>query len=152
MSTTTRRHVIGFSALSVAAFVLLSLAATNAVADNKITVPYRYNAVWSTAVRFIRVDSRYEITDKDKESGYILFVFPGTGAQKRCPASLEVIHSSADETAHHSVTVRVKIASQPSYIEIHLLEQIERKLRAEQGPPQRQHPPRKKKKEEKPTQ
>jgi len=74
----------------------------------------------------------YRITDKDREAGYVLFVYPGDGAVKECAASLELLRV-VDEAGLERVRLQLSIASQPSYIEVHLLDQLEQKIIEEQG-------------------
>ncbi|MCB9556104.1 MAG: hypothetical protein H6707_08370 [Deltaproteobacteria bacterium] len=97
------------------------------------TVDYPLGNVWSTTIRFLRVDRGYRITDKDRETGYILFVYPGKGAVKHCAASLELISVREDE--QQRIRMQLNIDHQASYVEVDLLEQIAKKLRDELGPP-----------------
>jgi len=77
------------------------------------------------------------VKDKDKDAGFILFVYKGDG-EKRETGSLEVVRLP-EGSANGVVRIVVKIANQPSYIEVHLLDGLERKLKSELGDP----PPRK---------
>lgn len=119
----------------VAAVVLAALCASSAPARAKQTkvVAYRYAHVWSAAVRMLRVDRGYKVTDKDRENGYILFVFPGSGAVKRCAGSLELVKLRSRSRGR--IRLQIEIAHQPAYVELHLLDKLERKLRDEIGPP-----------------
>ncbi|MBW2735669.1 MAG: hypothetical protein JRH20_25065 [Deltaproteobacteria bacterium] len=129
--------------LAVAILSLSSLLPLTATAKAEKMLPYSYQAVWSTMIRLIRVDRGYPISDKDKDNGYVLFVFPGSGSVKKCPAALELFQTK-DPTGRDMIRVKLRIAHQPSYIELHFLDALERKLRQERGTP---HPP----KEPKPT-
>ncbi len=106
---------------------------STALAKSSRNLEYRYNTIWSSIIRLLRADLSYKITDRDKDSGYILFVYPGRGAVKQCSASLEVLPIQDEEGSR--IRVQLTIAHQPSYIEIHLLDKLEHKLREEQGPP-----------------
>lgn len=88
-------------------------------------------------MRLLRVDSHYKVTDKDRENGYILFIFPGSGAVKECPASLEVIRLDAPsgDASAPGVKLQLDIEHQPSYVELQLLDRLEQKLEADYGPP-----------------
>lgn len=114
--------------------LLLTLAPLTATAKSKKMLPYSYQTVWSTAIRLIRVDRSYRVTDKDKENGYVLFVFPGRGSVKDCPASLEIF-KARDHTGRDMINLQLNIAHQPSYVELNFLEALERKLRRERGTP-----------------
>lgn len=126
------------------------LTASPALARSERTLDYSYKAVWSTAVRMIRVDRRYPVSDKDKDNGYILFTFPGKGSVKKCAASLELVQTK-DAQGFQQIKLKLRIQHQPSWVELQFLDHLERKLKSEQGPP----PPRrvrkpKKKPERKP--
>ena len=118
-------------ALLVALVICVSSAAQGK--SSKI-LDYRLQTIWSSAIRLLRVDSGYEITEKHRDSGYILFVFPGSGAVKHCPASLEIFPIN-DPRGYERRRLQLNIAHQPKYVELHLLERLERKLREEYGPP-----------------
>lgn len=122
-----------------------------AAAKSTKTLAYRYPVVWSTTIRFLRADRGYKIEDKDKENGYVLFVFPGKGAVKDCAAALELFQIT-DEEGAQKVRLQLNIAHQPSYVEIHLLDQLESKLREERGAPRPEPVPPPKKKEPAPPQ
>ena len=113
--------------------LLVGLAPAAHAKSNK-RLGYRFDTVWSSAVRLIRVDRGYTLKDKDKENGFILFVFPGSGAVKACPASMELVRVRG-QSGEPLIQVQLNIAHQPSYVEIHLLDTLERKLQQEQGPP-----------------
>ncbi|MBK8482319.1 MAG: hypothetical protein IPL40_14340 [Proteobacteria bacterium] len=117
--------------------VLAPLLATPAWAQTTRVVGYRYTNVWSSTVRLLRVDSRYKVTDKDRDNGYITFVYPGSGAVKECAASLELIRvdSPSGDASAPAVKLQLDIEHQPSYVELQLLDRLERKLEADYGPP-----------------
>lgn len=126
-----------FRPLAMALILLPSLAH----ADAKRDLGYTYDAIWSTAVRYIRVDKRFPLGDKDKDTGYIFFTYPGSGAVKACPASLELIRRTNDE-GYLQVRVQLTIAHQPAYVELQFLNGLVDKLGREQGvaPPPRKAP------------
>ncbi len=133
----------------------LAVALTPAVAEakSKKVFTYNYDAIWSSTVRLLRADKGYKITDKDKETGYVLFVYPGRGSVKLCAAAMEVF-ATVDPDGFKHIRVQLKIAHQPSYIEVALLDALEQKLRDEQGtaPPaekvRKKKPPKKDKKKD----
>ena len=103
----------------------------------------------------LRVDKQYRVLDKDRANGFILFEFPGEGTVKQCTGSLELVEST-DGADNKVIQARMSIAHQPSYVEIQLLDKLERKLYDEQGPapePARKPPKQNKKKkpEKKPS-
>ena len=108
---------------------------------------YRYGAIWSTAIRLLRVDRKYKILEKDQENGFILFEYPGHGAGEKCQASMELFSIVKNDTKQ--IRVQLDIANQPSYIKVHLMDKLEQKLHDEQGRPPPAKPVEKKKKQEK---
>jgi len=92
---------------------------------------YRREQVWSAAVRMVRVDLRYRVTDRDEEVGYLLFEYEDRGNAH--PASIELVRTVVDGRRY--VRVVVTIRAMPSYIEAMLLDRLTRKLREEFGEP-----------------
>jgi hypothetical protein len=129
--------------------VLLSSGAARAKSTKDFT--YSYKAMWTTAVRLLRVDRGYAVTDQDQKNGFILFVYPGRGSVKECHASLELM-AITDVNGYKVVRAVLQIASQPAYVEVDLLDRLERKLLEERGqpPPYRRDPPPPKKKPDEP--
>lgn len=120
-----------------------------ALAKSKKTLTYRFSTIWSATVRMIRADRGYPIQDKDKETGYIMFTFPGKGAVKKCSAALEIV-PIVDDQGYKRIRLQLHIAHQPSYVEVHLLDKLEQKLREEQGdPPAAEKAPKKSKPKDK---
>jgi hypothetical protein len=135
------------SALAMAVAGALALPRPAAAKISK-DFTYTYGVVWSTAIRLIRADKGYEITDKDKANGYVLFIYPGSGSVEKCAASMELFRVKAQDGTQR-VRVQLTIAHQPSYVALHLLDTLETKLRQERGEPPR---PRKKPDDERPGQ
>lgn len=102
---------------------------------------YRFEQIWSAAVRMVRVDLRYPITDKDENIGYLLFEYRDHG--RGYPGSIELVR--VRDSRRDKVKVIIQIPSMPSYIEQMLLDRLGRKLREEFGepppPPERPEPP-----------
>jgi len=139
-----KKYSAGFFSLfappySLRVFVtLMALFCAGNVAAMKVTrdVPYGINETWSAAIRYLRADRGYKINDKDRENGYIIYVFPGSGAIKKCPASLEIYETTpATSSATPKVKIALDIEHQPSYIATGEIERILKKIREEQGPP-----------------
>ena len=137
------KRTISLWALAAAAIVAASTPSRPAAAKSERVTDYRYPAVWSTAIRLLRVDRRYRITDKDRDNGFVLFTYPGGGRVKKCPASLELI-PIVDDRGYRRLRLQVKIAHQPSYVEAHLIDGLLQKLAEERGdPPPPERPARK---------
>ena len=126
------------------ALLVLVLSSTLAWARAEKTLAYARDAAWPAAVRFIRVDEKLKILEKDADAGYVLFELREEGKTFR--GSLEVMTVVVD---NRTVTRFVmQIEDRPSWVEIAMLQRLERKLRVELGAPA--PPPSKKKPEDKP--
>jgi len=93
------------------------------------TVAYPAARVFPAAVRFLRVDERLTIVEKDADAGYVLFELAQDG--KTFPGALELV--AVESAGRPAVRLVLRIEDRPSYVEIAMLERLERKLRAELG-------------------
>jgi hypothetical protein len=121
-------------------FVLSALVATAALAKSDKTVAYPAAKVFPTAVRFLRVDEHVKITEKDADAGYVMFELSQDG--KTFPGALELVETVS--SGRPAVKLVLRIEDRPSYVEIAMLERLERKLRADLGsepPPVNPTPP-----------
>lgn len=142
-------------ALVVAAIAFSLFGVLPAQAHITRQTTYRYDQIWSTAVRFLRVDKGYKVTEQDKTTGYLLFEYDHSG--RKLMASMELFETV--ESGLQYVTMGVRIQDMPRYIETVLLDGLERKLRDEYGrpptpmpvtPPEAEKTVKKKKGDEKP--
>ncbi len=117
--------------LFVAAVVLLMSVGNTAFARIDREMTYRASMVWNSAVRFVRVDQRYEVVERDKEAGYLLFKFEDNG--RKYHASLELI--PIEKNNKRLLKLSLRIEGMPRYIEMMLLDRFEKKLREEYGSP-----------------
>lgn len=92
---------------------------------------YRYEQLWRSVVRLVRVDYGFTVRDRDEEVGYLLFDYEDSG--RTHPASFELVR--VQEDGREQVRVAVSIPAMPSYIERMLLDRLQRKLRDEHGQP-----------------
>ena len=134
-------------AAALAALFMLAPAPPQARKNSK-EFTYPVNVVWSTAVRLIRADLGYPIREKDKDSGFILFAYPGRGKVKEFGGAMEILTFVNDE-GYRMIKVQLDIGGQPSFIELQILDKLERKLLDEQGSPPRAIQVRKKEKKKK---
>lgn len=111
--------------------LLAGALATSASARSDKTLTYAREAVWPTAVRFLVVDEKVKVTDKDPDAGYVLFELRDEGKTFR--GSLEVMTVVRDKRT--SVRFVLQIADRPEWMEVAMLNRLERKLRAELGSP-----------------
>jgi hypothetical protein len=103
-----------------------------ALARSASVLPYPLPDVWSSAVRFIRVDRGYVVREKDQGSGYILFELNEGGKSYR--GSLELIRST-DEEGRDATRASVSLPDLPRHWEGMLLDKLGLKLREERGTP-----------------
>jgi hypothetical protein len=121
----------------VAVAVLLVPGA--ALARSVARLSYPRAEVWSTAVRWLRVNGNLPIREKDEGAGYVLFDFLEGGKTYR--ASLELVVPGGAAGADGEATdVAVSIADLPRRFEAQVLDRLAQKLREERGPPPERHP------------
>lgn len=102
-----------------------------AVARSEKTFAYERDAVWPTAVRFLIVDEKLKVTEKDAETGYALFELKEEGKTFR--GSLEVMTVVVE--GRTLTRFIIQIEDRPSWKEIAMMTRLEQKLRAEHGAP-----------------
>lgn len=120
----------GLATLAVAIAVTAGIASPASARSDK-TFAYPRDQVWPTAVRFLVVDERVKVTEKDAEAGYVLFELRDDGKLFR--GSLEVMTVVRD--GRTLVRFVLQIEDRPSWLEIAMLARLETKLRAELGSP-----------------
>jgi hypothetical protein len=109
----------------------LLLAGGVANARSEKTLAYQREQAWPTAVRFLRVDAKLKVIEKDADAGYVLFEYREDNKTFR--GSLEVIDVVKD--GRKLVRFVVQIEDRPSWVEVEMLTKLERKLRVELGSP-----------------
>ena len=117
---------------------LLALVALTAIADarSEKTVGWTAERVFPTAVRFLRVDEGVTIVEKDADAGYVLFELKDEG--KVYSGALELV--TLDDGKLRLV---LRIEDRPDYMEVGMLDRLERKLTEELGPPKKKPRPEK---------
>jgi hypothetical protein len=125
---TRRLRLCAFSLL----FALSSLA-LGARARRQEVYPYRFELVWSSAVRMVRVDFGFEITEQDKDNGYLLFRYADGG--RTHPGSFEIVPAQLE--GREGVQVVAQIPAMPAYVEQMMLTRLGRKLSQDHGEPPR---------------
>jgi hypothetical protein len=125
------RSILRDPRLALAAGIALALHATPAWARSEKTLAYPRDQVWPTAVRFLVVDERVKITEKDADAGYVMFELRDDGKVFR--GSLEV--ATVQRDGRSAVRFVLQISDRPSWLEIAMLGRLETKLRAELGSP-----------------
>jgi hypothetical protein len=111
--------------------IALPDATARASFDSAYTLEQTFNA----ALRMIRVDRGYKVTEKDPGAAYVLFDYKDTG-DRTTPGAIEMVASG------QSVKVVVQLPQMPKYHEQILADALAKKLRDDFGePPRRPIPP-----------
>ncbi len=131
---------LGKALLSIGAGVALTLSlflSKGASARAEAEARYSKTQAYSAALRYLRVDLGYEVTEKDPDAAYLIFKYqvPGQGPQQASTGTLEIVDGT------DLVRIYVKLAKMPEYHERVLRDGLLRKLREEYGAPP---PPQKK--------
>lgn len=110
--------------------LLLVLVPRGAGAVVRTQSEYPFDQVWNAAVRLVRVDLGFEVTERDAEGGFILFKYRADMGGT-FNASLEIVRPPPDG----KVGLVVQIPEMPRYAELWLVDRLTRKLRDEYGAP-----------------
>ncbi len=112
----------------------LAIATTTLHADAKSVYqsPYGYDRTWNAALRLVRVDDGWKITEKDDANGYLLFEYKSPESSKPSAGSLELVRRP---DADAPVSVLVQLPQMPHYHEQVLLDALAAKMRREYGDP-----------------
>ena len=133
MPWASSRTVLG---ATVAACALL-VATAAAEAKSAYESPYGYQRTWNAALRLVRVDNGWKITEKDEASGYLLFEYSAPQIAKSTPGSLELVKPQDPDGA---VSVLVQLPQMPHYHEQVILDALASKMRHEYGDPPEHRP------------
>ena len=129
------RHVGALTAIGS----VLVLTALGAQAKSTYESPYGYDRTWNAAVRLVRVDNGWKVTEKDDQSGYLLFDYQSPENRKVTPGTLELVRGKESDGP---VSVLVQLPEMPHYHEQVLLDSLAVKMRREYGdPPDRRKKP-----------
>jgi hypothetical protein len=113
------------------------LTGPDASAKSSFDSAYGFDRTWNAALRMVRVDMNLKITEKDEQSGYLLFEYKSQESQKPSSGSMEFIRGrDADSPVH----VVVQLPQMPKYHEQVLVDDLARKLRNEYGEAPRRKP------------
>ena len=111
--------------------VLAALFSGPAQARATSDVAYSLGDVYSTTLRFVRLDKGCKIVDKDPDAAFVAFECKEDERVKR--GSIEMFRSSIG--GRDGVRLQVTLGDDPHYVELRWLELVERKLRDERGTP-----------------
>ncbi len=98
-----------------------------AAAEARARVGYTQQQAFSSALRFLRIDRRYEVTERDAEAAYLLFQYTTHSSQQATFGAVELI-ALAD-----GVQVVVKLPQMPQYHEAVLRDGLIGKMREDYG-------------------
>jgi hypothetical protein len=116
--------------------------------ENRRTLSYPLDQVWPTAIRYLKIDRGFEIVDRDRDAGYLLFEFPLE--EKRIGSGSVEMFEAVDASGRPSVSISVNTGAGPVHLPNSILDGIAAKVRAERGqpspppPPKQEEPPPKK--------
>lgn len=114
--------------------------APGASANASSELGYTRAQVYNGALRYLRIDLGYEITERDAEAAYLLFKYQAHDQREPSFGALEIVETD------RGVRVLVKLPKMPSYHETVLRDGLVRKLRddygsAEPKPPKEERKP-----------
>ena len=121
--------------------VAAAIAATAPGASTKSTYepPYGYDRTWNAALRLVRVDNGWKVTEKDAANGYLLFEYASPESSKASAGSLELVRSRDVDSS--AVSVLVQLPQMPHYHEQVILDALASKMRREYGDAPEHRPP-----------
>jgi hypothetical protein len=108
---------------------LILAAAAPAEAKSTRDLTYRTDQIWNSAIRFLRVDLKYPILEKDKEAAYLLFEYKEAG--RSYAATMEFVQAGMGARPVIKATLNIELM--PSYVEEVLLDAFTRKLKSDYG-------------------
>lgn len=127
----TRRRAGRFVAAAFAGLLVSGLLALpDATARVSFDSPYTFDQTFNGALRMLRVDLQYTITEKDPKAGYVMFEYrTSENGNKATPGAIEVMPSG------NTVKVVVQLSQMPRYHEQVLANTLTKKLRDDYGEP-----------------
>lgn len=106
---------------------LILFASKAAYADASDQVGYSQKQVYSAAIRYLRIDLRYEITERDPDSAYLLFEYQPMGQNTPRFGAVEIVK------LQQGVRMVIRLPDQPSYQEAMLRDGLLKKLHSDYG-------------------
>lgn len=124
-----RRFVFGAFVFALSLVLLVfGFGATGAQASTMYDSGYTYDQTYAAALRLLRVDMGLKITEKDSESGYLMFEYTSPeGGKKTSTGSLEIVRAKS------GTRVSVQLASMPAYHEQAIVDALAKKLVEQYG-------------------
>jgi hypothetical protein len=129
-STSRSRAAVGVIVVGVATALVSATPSASATATYESR--YGYERTWNAAVRLVRVDNGWKITEKDDANGYLLFEYRSSESLKSTPGSFELARGLGPS---EPVRVVVRLSQMPRYHEQVLVDALAAKMAREYGPP-----------------
>src|ERR1700679_3938526 len=79
----------------------IALTAPGASAKSTYDSPYGYDRTWNAALRLVRVDNGWKVTEKDDQNGFLLFDYQSPGGGKPLPGSMELVRGKDVDASVH---------------------------------------------------
>lgn len=117
---------------------MVAIGASVAHARSSVIVSWPYDDVWPAGLRFLKLDEKLAITERDAEAGYVLFEL--SEEKKKFKGRFELVRTK-DGKGRPSTRVVVSLEGRPDYAEQGLLDRFERRLREDLGKPTDPPPP-----------
>jgi hypothetical protein len=133
------RAIHRLASLGLLTIVGLSALSWSSLARARVqhSAGYTKSQTFNGALRFLRVDHGYKVTEKDADNGYLMFEYTTSSAEPSI-GSVEVIEQE------EGVLFVVQLPKMPEHHERYLAEGLLAKLRSDYGePPERRKPPEK---------
>lgn len=112
---------------SLVTLALLLLSSHPVFAEVSDQVAYSQKQVYSAAIRYLRIDLRYEIIERDPDAAYVLFEHQPSGKNSPRFGAVEIVK------LQEGVRLVVRMPEQPSYQEAMFRDGLLKKLRADYG-------------------
>ncbi|GEM_PF-1174804 len=129
------RSVLRPYSLLVAGLLAAALGTSPARARVQTNTGYTKTQAFNGALRFIRIDHGYRVTEKDVDSGYLLFEYKTGASDKITTGSVEVIEKE------DGVAFVVQLSQMPEHHERYLADGLLAKLRSDYGDAPEKRPP-----------
>lgn len=98
-------------------------------------LPYPSDQVWPTTIRYLRVDRGFEVVDRDRDAGFILFEFPvGSAGGSKGSGSIELV-DTADPSGRRAVKLQIATDAGPLHLPHAIADGLAAKLKTEHGQP-----------------
>jgi hypothetical protein len=115
------------SFLSISVFGLCLSVASPSAATLRVELPYTRQQAFSCALRYLRVELGSEVTEKDADAAYLLFLYQAADARGPSPGAVEIVERGA------TTTLVVRLPRLPAYHETLLKDGLVRKLQEDYG-------------------